>query len=480
MKYWFHQIYANLSVLRWLLLIVFPLVCIPAILANFDLEPLLYACLATLSCVLIFRCLSEIKPENFSVWLVIGFFIGIYFLRYAYFVLDPTPVRGIQPSHIFQILNDDPSSLFTAYKFSALAFAVFCCFSSMLLKIVPAAKLTINYEGVYVNSYVNLSKCLLVLISVLMITLGFLANRYHIGQMGVPAGEPLPFRLKGLIFYGRLVLLPLLILTLIYLGNRADRLWQVQAGLILLSLHGLSDMILRGSRSTLLLCIILVIFLVINRGLRLRIPGLGICIFLGVVAICLMPIIMHYRISRFSSQEGAVTLFLSAFDNYTIGLQTFSIGISGLYFRLPGLETLWAILSLKAEPLGQSFGHVLGVANGVTGYLNVDLYQLSSEFPTLYAPGFLGWWYLVWGVKGIVLGMFMLAVVTIFLPRLILFCGLKCAPVANTFFLWILFVSLSDGTLDSNLLLLCFGMFCLGLIELGLRFDRQWFFRSRY
>ena len=106
----------------------------------------------------------------------------------------------------------------------------------------------------------------------------------------------------------------------------------------------------------------------------------------------------------------------------------------------------------------------------MTGYLNYDLYHLSSEFNTLFAPGFLGWWYLVWGVAGIVMGMLVLAFVCVLLPKLILSSGLRCAPVANTFFHWILFLSLSDGTLDSNMLLICFGLVCIGLLEFALRF----------
>jgi len=468
----------HLGALRWLLLLVFPLVCIPAISVGAGVGPLVYAGVAAGSCGLLLWRLSNITPENVSVWLAGGFIVGVYFLRYAYFVLDPKPVMGIQPDSVFIVLRDDAVSLHKAYALAVLGFAVFCCASAMLLLKFPTSKSSMSVGDIDFAAHACFSKWLFVVIPVLMVVLGFVAHHYHVGQMGVPAGEPLPFRLKGLIFYGRLVLLPLLILTLIYLGDRIDRSWQVRAGLMLLALHGVSDLVLRGSRSSLLLCVLVVVFLAVNRGLRVRPIGVAICATLGIFAIWLMPVIMQYRILRFSSQEDLLPLLLRAFASSADGLQKLGDGLSTVYLRLPGLETLWAMLSLKAEPLGLALGAALAAPNGVTGYLNIGVYHSPPELNTLFAPGYLGWWYLVGGVTGIALGALALAFVCVLLPRWILACGLRCAPVANTFLLWVLFISLSDGTLDSNLLLVGSGMVCLGLLEVGLRFARCWPLRS--
>jgi hypothetical protein len=67
------------------------------------------------------------------------------------------------------------------------------------------------------------------------------------------------------------------------------------------------------------------------------------------------------------------------------------------------------------------------------------------------------------------LGGILLALLCVWLPRWVYGGYLRWSPVANTFFLWILFISLTDGTLDSNSLLIAVGVATLAALEF---FDR--------
>ncbi len=457
--------------LRWALLLIFPAVCAPVVVHFGPTPEVVISCVvAMMSCVYLLCQLNTITSRNLTVWLVLCVFFFLYFLRYVYFSFDPTPVKGTHPDTAYKLLHDDSAALQRSFVFSSIVFAIFCVGSALLLKRTAnkdlyAASSTGPRRVVDGQS----TRILLFGIPALMFLLGYVAYKYQIGQMGVDPGEPLPFRLKGLVFYARLIVLPLLILTLIYLGKIATNSWVVRAGLFLLLAHGISDMMLRGSRSILLLCILLTIFLAASGGMRLKRNGILIGSALLLAAVSLMPVVMKYRILRFTSNEDPITVLGHAMRATGESLpQLLLNGLSVLYYRIPGIETMWAILSVKAEPLGSALIPTLISPFGITGYLTFTAYQVPPESNTLFAPGFVGWLYLAGGMIGLVLGALVLAWVCVIVPRLIYGAGLQCAPVANTFLLWILFVSMTDGTLDSNLYIIAAGLISLCGIELSL------------
>jgi hypothetical protein len=463
----------SLTRLRWALLLVFPAVCIAVALHLGPTPELLISCaVSMLSCVFLLRHLTTFTSRNFSVWLVLCLFFLLYFLRYAYFSFDPTPIAKTHPDNVYALLYDDSAALQRSFMFSTIVFAIFCVTSALLLKQAARKDLCTVSNGLRSEGDGKIARILFLGIPVLMLLLGYVAYKYRIGQMGV-SGEPLPFRLKGLIFYARQVVLPLLILTLIYLGGKAKNSWVARAGLLLLLAHGVSDMILRGSQSSLLLCILLAIFLVASGGMKLKRKGILIGSVLLLAAVSLMPVIMKYRILRFTSNENAMTVLGQAITSTGENLSQLLIkGPSVIYYRIPGIETMWAILGVNAKPLGGALIPTLMSPFGITGYLNFTAYQLTPEMNTLFAPGFVGWLYLAGGMIGLVFGALVLAWICVTVPRFIYNTGFRCAPVANTFLLWILFVSVTDGTLDSNLFMIAAGLISLCGVELLLRMSR--------
>jgi hypothetical protein len=223
------------------------------------------------ACAWLLYRLDSMKPEVIAVWLVVVVFLAFYFLRYPVLLYDPAKVAIMNPVSISTIFLNDHTGLTEALKLASFVFVVFCVTSGIQLR-NGLAKSDSN-RTILRHENPQILFWLLVLVPLLMLALGYVAFIYRIGQMGVDPGEPLPFRLKGVIFYARHVLIPLLILAIIYRATLASETRSVSVGLILLAMHGVSDAILRGSKSSLLLCLLLVVFLAASEGMRIRRKG---------------------------------------------------------------------------------------------------------------------------------------------------------------------------------------------------------------
>lgn len=461
-----HSIFSAISVAhaRWLILIVFPATFISAYNltgsaeSGYFLGPAMFAC-----ATLIYRLNSK-RIDFVAVWLVILVFLIFYVLRYPLYLLDPNLVDGFLPLNVEEYLQSDSVGLHEALKLSCFGFVVFCLTArSQLPKVLRTPCSNELYPPPANIQFWNL---LPIIVISLLVVLGYISHVYSIGQMGVAPGEPLPFRLKGIIFYARHVTITLFILAILFLATLSKSRHLRIGGLFLLFIHGVSDAILRGSKSSLLLCFLLILFLIVSGGFRVSRRGwffLG----MGVIgAVSLMPIIMDYRVLRFEPDAGLWQSLASAFhirqDNI-FGSLLESLRL--LYFRIPGIETIWAISGLIDEPLGFSFIDTVLTKFGVAGYLSHEIYEVSPDTLTLYAPGYFGWLYLAGGWMGLLIGNVILALLCVWVPRWLYAGYMRWPPVANAFFLWILFISLTDGALDSNFLLIAAGITTLLALE---------------
>jgi hypothetical protein len=236
--------------------------------------------------------------------------------------------------------------------------------------------------------------------------------------------------------------------------------------LLLLAVHGVSDAILRGSRSSLLLSLLLAAFLSASGGLRIKRRGMLFLAVLMLGAIFLVPTFTLYRAYRINSDADLWQLFLSAFSVANHDLLIIVMrSLSTVYFRIPGIETTWAISSLVSEPLGLRLIDIMHSPFGLTGYLSFDIYQVQFQDYTLFAPGFVGWLYLAGGWLGLLTGSIVLALLCVHLPRYIYGGYLQSPQLANTFLLWVVFISITDGTLDSNFMLISSGIGTLAALE---------------
>jgi hypothetical protein len=463
----------NTSRIKWLL----PLLIVAGYLVtagHFEraiFEYSAYSVLALISCVVILTQLN-FGRDCVAAWFALVLLVMGYFVRFYWITVDPWPVERMLPWNPFRAMIANREALLEAFKFSTVAFA---CFSGMTASLLYFLKSPGQFEsvgsgGVDRHKAGIVSKWMLAGLVTLMLALAWVSYQYKIGEMGASAAEALPFRLNGLIFYARTVSLPLGLLLCIYLAEYGGRFAVSRAGILVLLTHGVTDMLLRNSRSSLLLVLLLLVFLVLSGGVKLRRTEKVLLGLAAAAAFLAVPLMTDYRQIRLIHGLSHVDALLGALklSGENLFLQFFK-GLKFVLFRMPGIESLWCQLALGAEPLGVHSIDVINSKNGIAGYLTYVIHPMKESNNTLLAPGFVGWFFLVAGMPAIAAGALLTGAVSVLGWKYLDLRYCRAGPVAQAFLLWMLFIAMTEGTLDSMLLMLLAGIATIVAMELVLR-----------
>ncbi len=464
--------YINIEKMRWLLLLVF----LVGYLITYERfifvsgDYLFYNILAVASCAILLFHIKSYEVSYSAMWLTLVIFIVVYFVRFYWIVIDPLPVKIMLHTPIYiKMIQDIP--LFESFRVSVIAFTVFSI-SIVVLLFIDRRILRTDTKPVDMNNEFHrfIVKFLFLFLPLLMVALAYVSHRYHIGEMGADSGEPLPYRLKGIVFYARFVMIPLLIMLLIYLAEQCNYIIISRLGIVFLMLHGIVDMLLRGSRSSLLLSVLLLIFLVMSGGLKLYRSEKVLAFLVLIAALFMVPIMTEYRMHRIVEDLSVIdAIFASLSIIGSEGWATLLHGIEFVFFRMPGIEAVSAMISLGVEPLGEETIKIISVEQGLAGYLTHNIYGIPIEENTLSAPSFVGWLYLVGGTIAVAKGVIVLAVVVVFGWHSLRKKYFVASPISKTYFLWVLFTALTEGTLDSMLFMFIVGVLVLLSIEVFMR-----------
>lgn len=464
----------NASRIKWLL----PLLFVAGYLATVGhfkgatFEYSAYSLLALISCVVVLKQLDLFERDCYAAWFTLILLVMGYFVRFYWITLDPWPVERMLPWNPFRTMIANRDALLEAFKYSTVAFA---CFSGAVASLLyfsrgSAQPGSVSSVGGIQPGAGNAAKWMLIGLVLSMMALAYLSYRYKIGEMGADAPDALPFRMKGVVFYARTVSLPLALLLCIYLAEHGGKFMVSRAGILALLAHGVTDMLLRNSRSSLLLVLLLLAFLVLAGGLRLRTGEKVLFGVLATAAFLAVPVMTEYRqirllqgLPHMDALSGAINV---ASENWL--LQLFK-GLKFVLFRMPGIESLWCEIALGAKPLGIYSLDIINSKNGIAGYLTYAIHPMKEGDNTLLAPGFVGWFFLVAGTPAIVVGALLTGTISVLGWKYIGLRYLRSGPVAQAFLLWMLFIALTEGTLDSMLLMLLAGMATVVAMELGLR-----------
>ncbi|MDO8788920.1 MAG: hypothetical protein Q7J42_12690 [Sulfuritalea sp.] len=461
------------TTIKWLLPLVF-LVGYFITVKSFDgnfVEYVTYTLLAVGSCTVLLARIDLFQKESVAVWVALTLFVFLYFVRFYWISIDASPVRLMLPASSYLTMVENRNALLTAFELSVISFAGFS-FSATASQLLMTKKTSHVYQFSD-NSKLALlgliSKRSLVIVVPLMIAMAYISYRYHIGEMGALPGEALPFRLKGVIFYIRIITLPLIVLAAIYLAERGGNIATSRLGVLILISHGVTDMVIRNSRSAFLLVLLLLVFLMLADGIRLARKEKILLAVLAALALTMVPIMTEYRSARVTGKLPLADALLYALNVGWTDWQTQIFkGIKFVLFRMPGTEALWNMLSLGAEPLGAHSIDVIKSKDGVAGHLSSVLNPLRESDLSLMATGFVGWFYLVAGVPAIVLGSICTGTLSTigwnYLDRRYIESG----PVAQVLFLWMLFIALTEGNLDSMAYMFIVGALTIIALELSL------------
>lgn len=436
-----------------------------------SVEYLTYNLLAFVSCAVLLTQVKLFDQRYVAVWVALILLILLYFIRFYWITSSALPLRYVLPLNAYDTMVNDRNALLQAFKLSAIAFASFSFSSAALLFFMKK-------KDSHVHQYVDIgnstfpgviAKRALWAVTLLMLVLAYITYRYHIGEMGAPSGEALPFRLKGVVFYARTILIPLIILLSIYLAERSGHMVASRLGMLILVLHGLMDMFLRNSRSGLLLVLLLLVFLILTAVVKLQRKEKVFFAVMMVLAIIMIPIMSVYRNMRYLNLPHIEAFFNAVNIVSNDWVTQILFGLNFLLYRLPGIESLWCMIANNVEPLGLQGVDIINAKNGIAGYYTNLIYPQPLVVKTLYAPGFCGWFYLVAGLPAVVFGSLLAGVLSVlgwkFLDRRYLESG----PIAQVFFLWMFFMALTEGTLDSMVYMFLVGLITIMAIEVGLR-----------
>lgn len=464
----------NIVKLRWALLLLFIIgYTLTRTKFNFAAnEYIIYNLFAFATCAALLTQLKVFEQRYVAVWLGLIIIATVYFLRFYWIAIDPLPVKIMLPLNPYLKMIGQEKALLEAFKLSVLAFVAFGLSSAIMLYLSRQQSVSayqdISYGDIRAQWFA--AKLSLVVLVPLMLVLSYVSHQYHIGEMGADSGEALPFRLKGIIFYVRVVFIPLLIVLLIYSAERSGHAAISRLGVLLLMAHGVIDMLLRSSRSSLLLSILLLVFLVMAGGIRLRRNEkvlIGITIMLAFIMVPIMTIYRNQRVEHGLLIVDALSNAIHIAGNDWWG--TFSQGMKFVLFRMPGVESVWCMLGWGAKPLGMQSLEALRSINGMAGYVTYHIYSFKIEDNTLLAPSFVGWLYLVAGMPAIVFGGMLAAVLSVIGGKFLSCKYLECGSVAQVFLLWMLFVALTEGTIDTMKYLVLAGTVCMIGFEFSMR-----------
>lgn len=338
----------------------------------------------------------------------------------------------------------DQVVLFRAFLLQSVSFAALCASLIMftLSDTTQGPALTsreISPAGNYSRGSAILSR----LIGFLFPLLVYLVYRYKIGVLGIPSA-PLPLHFSGLIFYSQIIVLPGLILSQIYAASKVDSRPLVVFGGAILFLWSVADAVLRGSKGSLLVAPLLVIFLWMCGGIKFKKGEIYSVLAAGTLALISTPVMAAYRICRLSG-EAMPAAVLSALRNYSLSPSAFLESGLFIFLRIPGIETAIVVLGLGAVPLGASSFNLLFTGSGVGGYITQKLFFLPVEYAQSFASSFLAGSYLLAGYSGVIGAAVLVAFASTYIWRKLAAARFEALPVALSFFLLILFYGMTEG-----------------------------------
>lgn len=430
-------------------ILVFGVLAGIATLPSFPVNPVFYALTLTALVAAIAMLAFNAGPlteHSAPAWLCVLVVLCAYVLKVI--LVAPDPASAVRMGALPRVIYGDTpvqDVLYAAMLLSAACCAPLCLAYALLL----ARTGTQPHSRVEPADPLRGSIWLLIIAACASLLSAWLTARYQIGLMGVQVTEVLPFRLRGIIYYFRMYALPGMLLYAIHAAYRSSSAGWVLVGIILLLGNGIFDSVIKASRSALLLPILSLFFLYVVAGYRFRYRHV---IFIAAVLLPIMftlPYIGQIRIFRQQGQDlaSAMTLAFSAGD--IDPLSSLASGVGLVLYRIPGYDMVVGILGHGMAPLGMSAFDVFNSERGVAGYLTVEGFFFPATHPHLSAPGFVGWWFLVGGWPLVSIGGVITAVLVHFSWLGLLKLNFPSSIVLRVFFLLLLFVMLTEGTLDS-------------------------------
>jgi hypothetical protein len=429
--------------------------------SHFGNEGLTYAALTGVvvaSSVVFLQRLKGPVASTLHLRLLFGILWFAYCVKFYWIVLAPDVGLDFIPRSLYVV---NSASLLPSYETITCAMAAFCVSAAMLLRKSagggPAwvAGRVRAISGELWRRRVRRAGTLGSFLAIVgIVVTAYVMDRQGIGVMGLE-GSRLPFRLAGIVFQVHTILIPALLTLAIWAGFETAEPKRVAFGLLLMLVLGLTDQYLRSSRGALagLALWTLLVFLTSGRRLQKRhIIALG-CVVL--VVSLLYPLTTAYRDLRLRNPGVAAPrlvadVLVEQATGGPAGVRTaIATGIESFFFRVTGADLLVVFNGLGVEPLKLNAFESLIAPGGLSGYVTRDVFGVSYRDVNAVAPGLVGWFYLMYGNIGVVLGLAIFTLVTHMVWAGLSRTSFRSPPVVRALFLFFLATVAVDGALDS-------------------------------
>jgi len=427
-----------------------------------NIEFILINILLIIISILFIKKTLLIDINNIAVWFFICLFSYLYFIRFFWLIVDPTPIFPMLHIFTYIIITSNEGALYDAYILSSIVFIIFCLLTiafSYLFK-----NKVISYKKLYINNFnfnnINILGIILLITNILLIfQFSYLTQKYNIGIMGVNNINPLPYKLTGIIFYFKIITIPLMMLMGISLANMVNNLLLTRLSIFVFLLNSCCDMLLRNSRGSLLFSLLILLILIIVIPIKLKKIDFIFVSLLLIFSLTIVPITIEYRKIRtnfdLSMYESLIIIFKV---NYIDVIYQYFDGLLFVLFRYPGIESLWSLLSLTQYPIIQGrVWNIIFESGGISAYLTKFIHFIPGN--TYAAPGFIGWFYIIGGIVSAIISAIIFSFISVYVWSTILNNKLIVfKDTSKVFYLWIFFLALTDGNIDGLLLSLIVGI----------------------
>jgi|ERR1035437_1172321 hypothetical protein len=355
---------------------------------------------------------SRLRRQPLVAALPMWFLLWIFLLGYAFKLFTGLILAGTQsgsevlPSSYLECFLDTTAVIkaLRSYTLGFLAFAAVACFVSKwgISSVERRGEGGTQYREGATQYYRDVVGAMFLSGIGVMVFTGYLMYSTGVGVMGMTA-VALPYRLAGIVYYGRLVVVPGIFITLVVWSDIAGRKkLGVLAGLVLV-IHGVSEAVLSTSKFTLIFMIVMITLVKLMLHGRLSMTLKYALCSLGIAYAFVYPVVAQYRNYRMTVKSDLLLPWSLALGDvtgkYTVG-EWLGVGTAAAFWRVPGIDIVTAII--ETDPVvGVS---VAGMPQGAIDYVSHDVFGQPEGGNSAMAPSLIGAMYLYGGDVLVVFG----------------------------------------------------------------------------
>lgn len=393
---------------------------------------------ALCACLVVYDLAGRGKRATAS-WLLVCLLFVFGYLKYIWILFDPVSPRQFFPRYVWPSFAL-PEFFFPVFAVQTLGF-IGACLGILISFHLLDRSANDARDGMKAQTLPRISFCAWG-ISAASAALTLLSVKiFNVGVLGADP-RPLPLHLSGVIYYSQTILLPMAIAAQIYIAEKNGKSTLARAFILLLFLWAGGDALVRASRASLMEAPLILVFMAFCGGVTIRRAELAAISAVLVIGLLITPLTYEYRLLRVAG-VGVMESMRGMAGQLSNGWYSLFKTAIFFFFRIPGAETVFALLGMGTEPLKGAFPQVLVSTGGLPEYLTREVFRVT--YVMSYAPSFIGGAYAIWGYPAILLSSISAAAISVFGWNRLPLAKLQLGPVIAAFFLLIFFMFLTEG-----------------------------------